>query len=1032
MSDHPLPESESISDGPRAAALPAPHQPNALEPNEPARPEPRRLEDLDHPYSAFPSVDLRFTAYPENAEYGLGKRHVDPYALFAFENWLIQSFGDYFALYLEDPIFPVADDIVWDLDGPRQYLAVPYEYIPEGEVTSYGRVSRVSSGNESTSPDRTLLIKTDRPGGVDRDPGIPWHTGLIMRVEGFPEGSSVGAGDVAGGIWCLINRYEHIRKNDVIELSWDGVFVLHTVSPTEADGSGPIRVFVPKSVIDRGGQLGTLTLRFRVRDVVENFSGEIYQYSKSYFLTAELDPSLLEAPEFLVDNIPFQQIDFDVVFDSDFDVIAYTDRQRPTPSPLHQIIVTLIGTLADGTEVIFPDLEAVEDPNRGSTYIPVDRSIIGQLVGGSFRVSFRWQTAAGVPLGQSGSITITVVGTPVLMPAPDVSPIELGLIPEGEDITVTIPAYEPHDPGWLETLFITHVPTGGGSAIIYRQEQLAGAQGGSYTVRAADLEQFNGLGHIDIYYETNDGAAHILGGSALATRRSLRLGAQIGERMADMPAPRLQGVMGNNVDPADVPGSDVLVTFTYRGTQAGDKLHWSCIGSGLGGSASGTLDINSATAGRELPYPVTRDILDKNNNGSLRVSYSLERTGPPRVVLRSEALAVTVGKGVELDRPIIVGATVFPDELNPLAALNGTEVFVKFRPMLATDLIYVDWLSADGIGSVTEQEQGNPVSHQVAVFIDKRTIAKGIREHGNRIYVQYRFNRGTFPYASQIVALTLLPLQGLPTPYMQGVGDAKDLVLSQLISGARTLTSVWHFIDPDSRIWMEYEGTLADGNRYHETVYSSHRLGESDALTGLQPPTPVEALQRLMDHSSLTIQVWVGFSQSLDKALAVAFPTRTYTVRLDYFRDLTNFNNFNWNGWTNSISGRGGLQIEGAENVIWRATKTGIENIQPGVQKTYMNLTANTRYEVSFYCKTTGTTALVTASINFSGTTVPMTVAPDLNWARFTHTFTTPATPPTQSHVVNIAFSTSGAGVFSMDEILVREVHSVQTTQTAK
>ncbi|WP_236219393.1 hypothetical protein, partial [Pseudomonas rhodesiae] len=83
--------------------------------------------------------------------------------------------------------------------------------------------------------------------------------------------------------------------------------------------------------------------------------------------------------------------------------------------------------------------------------------------------------------------------------------------------------------------------------------------------------------------------------------------------------------------------------------------------------------------------PVTRDILDKNNNGSLHITYSLERQGPPRVVLRSEALNLTVGVGVQLERPEVEEAQKFPDRLDPLAALSGATVLVKFRPMLATD-----------------------------------------------------------------------------------------------------------------------------------------------------------------------------------------------------------------------------------------------------------------------------------------------------------------------------------------------------------
>ncbi|WP_112195623.1 Ig-like domain-containing protein [Pseudomonas sp. LG1E9] len=842
-------------------------------------PLPQRAEDLDHPYSAHPAIPLGPAPYPENGVYGLGIRHVRPYALFAFEKWASQSLHDYYAIYLQDLIFPAADDLVADLAPNRQVLAILEEHVPEGEISTYGRVSRAGSGTESTSPVQTILIKTTRPGGVDKDPGTAWHTGLAMQVDGFPEGTSIGAGDVAGGIWCLIERYDHLRHNDVIELSWDGVFVLHTVSPTEAAGTAPIRILVDKSIIDQGGQLGKLTLRFRVRDVVENFSGEKYQYSKPYFLEAQLDPSLLSAPIVLVDGneLESRQIDFDTQSEATFEVIASTPRQLPSPSPRHQIVVTLLGILADGTTKSFV-LAPVTDNNLGFTFISIDADIIAQLVGGSFRVSFLWQTAGGVPLGQSGSVTITVVGTPVAMPAPQVSPMELGLIPPGEDITVTIPYYEPHSTSWLETLVIEYVPPGGGGAITFRQPQLAGGQGGTRTVTAAELEPFTRRGNINIYYETDDGEAHVLGGSALGVRRSNMLVAQIGDRTADMPEPRLQGAIGNNVDPAAVPGDEVLVTFTYLGTQADDTLYWSCIGSGVNGSASGSFRINAATAGKELPYPVSRRILDNNLNGSLRISYSLERKGPPPLVLRSQVAAFTVGRGVQLDRPIIDGASTFPDELNPLAVLGGAKVIVKYRPMLATDQIHVDWFSVDGIGSDNQQVNGNPATNEVSVSFDPRIIAQGIREGGNTINVQYHFNRGLFPFASEIVALRLLPLTGLPTPTIDGI-PGPILDLSRLNPTARTRVPVWHFIHENQRMWMKYEGIKQDDTPFIENTYTANLVTVDGVNNGINPPTPVDKLTLLKDGSTLKISFWVSLAESLDKNTAVLFGVREYIIQ---------------------------------------------------------------------------------------------------------------------------------------------------------
>ncbi|QXH79099.1 Ig-like domain-containing protein [Pseudomonas salmasensis] len=832
---------------------------------------PQRVEDLDHPYSAYPAIPLSYVP-GEVAVYGLGIRHVRPYALYSFENWTSQSSNDYFAIYFDDLVYAAADDLVEDTTLVRQNLAIPEERMPEGEVVTYGRVRRAGSGSESTSPQQIILIKTTRPGGTDIDPGSSWHTGLVMEVEGFPEGETLRLENIGLGVYCLIESYEHIRKNDVIELSWDGIFVLHTVTSDEAGAAEPIRVFVDKSIIAQGGQRGTLTLRFRVRDVVENFSGEKYQYSKPYFLNAELDPNLLGAPIFLVDDRESRQIDFDTQSGSTFTLIALTDRQFPEPDPKYKITVSLLCTRDDGTSETIR-LGPVPDLNRGFTSIPIENDIIAKVVGGSLRVSFSWQADAPLPR-ESGSITITVVGTKVSMPVPSVSPIELGLIPAGEDITVTIPAYEPHDPGWLETLYITHVPPGGGNATIFSRAQYAGSQGGTYSVTAAELEQFNGRGPIQIYYTTNDGAAHILGGGALAIRPSAMLGAQVGERTADMPAPRLQGAIGNNVDPADVPGSDALVTFTYLDTKAGDTLHWSCVGSGLGGSASGTLTINSATAGKELNYPVTRDILDKNLNGSLRISYSLERAGPPKVVLRSEVLMLTVGKGVELERPIIEGASTSPDELNPLAAISGTRVIVKFRPMLDSDLITVDWITADHHGSFADNVAGNPTTHEASVWIDARTIARGIREGGNTINVQYYFHRGTFLYESVIVPLRLLPLTGLPTPTIEGI-SGPVLDLSQLSPTARTYIPVWSFIHADQLMWMTYE---SEGVVFEDT-YTANEVTDDGVLNGINPPTPVDKIKLLGDGVDLTIKFWASLAERSDKNTAVLFGVRHYTIQ---------------------------------------------------------------------------------------------------------------------------------------------------------
>lgn len=836
---------------------------------------PTRFEDLDPPYSEYPAVPLGTALYPENAVYALGIRQVIPNSAWVFEKWFNWSAGDHYAIYLNDLVNVVASGTAKE-DELRYSLLVKEEHMPKGEVTLYGRVLRIGSSQESTSPLQTILVKTDRPGGIDQDPGLKWHTRLVMSIEGFPENSVINQENAAAGVWALIEPYPNMRKNDKIECSWNGVIVIHILSPEEAAGLTPIRIWISKAIIDQGGLKGELTLRFRVQDVAENFSGEIYQYSKPYHLKSELDPSLSPAPFFLIDGVESSQVDFDTQSEKNFALSCYTGRDTPAPIKPHKVTVTLYATLIDGSTKTFT-LAPVSATNQYVTVVPISREIIGQIVGGSFRASFQMRTDEDSFLEQSGSVTVTVVGTPVSMPGVSITPIELGLIDPNNDIDVGIPFYEPNDPNWQQTLVIETREPGGGNEV-YTESRLAGPQGGSYHITSQVLQRFKGKTAY-FYYLVNDGAVHIFGGQALAIRKSLEVGAQVGERVATLPAPELQYAQGNNINPAHVPGSNLLLTLPDTGSESGDLVHWLAFGSAVGGSASGTITINSATAGKPLVFALNRNLVDINLNGSLRISYSRQRGGPSGLIVRSEILDLTVGVGVQLERPIIEGASLLPDRLNPLAAVAGAWVIVKLMPMLATDQIDVDWLTSDGTGSYTAQVQGNPGTNEVRAFIPPEIVAKGIRPGGNQVSVQYRFTRGTFVYESQVVALELQPLTGLPTPSIDGIGDSMVLELSQLNEQARTRIAKWSFIARNQRMWMTYEGTYEDGTPYVENTYTANLVTETGELNGISPPTPVDKLRRLKDGSQLTIRFWVTLSESADKNSAVLFGVRVHSIQ---------------------------------------------------------------------------------------------------------------------------------------------------------
>ncbi|NCE90362.1 hypothetical protein [Pseudomonas sp. L13] len=982
--------------------------------------------DLDEPYSRFSEVDM--SPFPDEPyDYGLGIRQVVPHLTMLFERWATFNQFDEYYLDTDRDTLPLAGDSVISTTEARYPLHVPDHQVPRGEVFIKGRVVRVGSGTPSESPGQFVYIKTTRPGGVSKDPepGLPgWHDGLTMEVEGFAEGASIKPADITSGLWCDIHAYLHMRRNDLIDLHWDGNEVKQRVTQADVD-AGEVKVHVPKDVIEKGSLKGPITIRYRVIDFVENISGgEKYQFSRPYHLISELDPNLRSAPEFLINGTTALQVDFDKDHASQFSVKAQPDViPPPIPAPPHLVTVTLRATLADGTTKSFV-LDSVEDPNIGETITSVPAEIIFEIVGGSFNASYEWHDSAGKTLGQSASIMIAVVGTPVRMPPLTIEPIELGLIDPDRDCVAHIPDYIPYAFDLWETLVIEEVVAGGGGAY-YEQGELAGAPGGTRLISQAVLQQFRGRSNVVAYYLVDDGKAKKPPGHGVLTvRKSVELGIQVGARNPTMPAARLEGSIGNNISPEHVIGPEVRVILPYTGTQDKDALHYTILGSKPDASLRGTININPGTAGKELPLPVTREVVDLNNGGTLTITYSLLRKGPPEQVLRSEVLKLTVGAGINLVRPVIRGASVFPDQLNPLAALNGTQVIIKF-PMRDNEDIFLDWLTADGTGSTTVEVKGNATTQEVEAPIPERIIAEGIREANHRINVLYRFLRDGIDYKSETVPLVLLTLTGLPNTFIEGIGDVPELQLSRLTAGARTLTPAWHFIHPDCIIWQDFYGIDINGLPFHASTYPGERLGEEGALIGLNRRAPVEQLRLLMDGSTLTIQVWVALSGVPDIARAIPLPTKTYTVRATYFSDLTDFFNYDRNGWENTLNGRGELAVEGAENICWRASKTAGETVQPGLHKTYLDLKANTRYEVSFYCKVSGTTSITTARLELGAMSATRSVEPNRNWAKVSHVFTTPAAPPMQNLTARLSLSVGTAATFMVDQIVVQETSLV-------
>ena len=841
------------------------------------------VEDLDTPY-------VNNVVQPVvGADIGLGIRHIENRLFVTFERWSSLNVGDVYEIYMGGTLAPLASHTL--LSGeetqPRYQLAIPRELIPKGFVyPCYGRVVRVGSSNESTSIKQTWFIKDTRPGGVDQDPGLPYHSELKVHlpIDLQRPGAVLDPDRASLGVLLTIDRYPEIRVRDIIELYWNGHLVRLRLDEDHVGGAKPIEILIEPEIIFRPHGSGQLTIRFRVQDEVLNYSGELQQWSQAVHLESDLDPSLLERPYFLHNSTDTPEVNFDTQGDGHFEVEVYVPNRLPdgsvTPAGT-QIVVTLTGTRVDGS-VLIVELPAFAARINRSAFTDVANSILKQLINGSVQISYELQFPLGTVLGTSRRLMVTVFGTVSTMPPVNVVEDDAGLIdPTLPYITVEFPEYIPYDRNYTVTLRIEAVRPGGGVEF-YEQTLLAGAPPPPTRFRIvlnSDFQRFIGLGDVRIFYRVDDGLLGPLGGvGALTVRESEHLTVQFGERVAEMPPPLLQHVdEHDNLDPANVIGI-AIVTLPYVRTFPGDVFVWYWVGTGVAGSISDEIILNGGTAGKPVEFPVDKVYVDLNNNGEIRLSYTLiPANGGP--VLRSEVLVVSVGPALgNLIRPEVLQASRDPDQLTPEAATTGATIWVSFQQMRPSDRVRACWTGIPGIGTYCETQDGN--TRQTLEFdVPAAVVGANIHPAGRDITVQYFLIRGTRETPSEVLTLRLLALTTLPIPTIEGIGDSPMLDLSRLAGHERTMLNAWHFIHAAQRMWMEYHGEYADGSRYFEATYTANLVTSDGVSQGILPPTPVDELRLLKDGSRLSIQFGVSFDRGSDKSTALLFRVREYIIQ---------------------------------------------------------------------------------------------------------------------------------------------------------
>lgn len=820
----------------------------------------------------------------DGAERGLGIRHIRPWLIVHLQRWVQLKEGDIFKVYMGSYTFALASDEIRadDLGETSFSLVIEDDLVPRGYVfPCFAEVIRFGSGTISRSPPQNWLVKTDRPGGVSTNPY--YHSHLIIHLPPDLEGGGVIDPERAEpGVDLTADPYPNMAVGDTIEVWWNGHKVFLEIDQDHLDGIKPIVVHVSEAIIIAGGN-GWVVIYFRIFDLVFNYSGEVPQWSKPKMVETDLDPYALERPHLVVNGHSVTEVNVDLAGDGPYEAEVYVPRRLPDGT------TTPVGTLIHLTLVVFDD-------NGGNTVTPlpafpariglsattdIDPNYIQMAVNGHVQFFYTLTTATGTLLGTSRRLNVPVSGTKTSMRAITIDKNVGGFIdPSIAYFQAFFPKQiSPYNADWSVT-FRMEALDWTGRLVEYEEELLAGAEEPPpppRTVLHEHFSRFIGLGLVRVFYLIDDGRMRIMGSGIQTVRKSEVLEVTFGEAVRSMPAPKMQYVdLFNNLDIDSIIGNTLNVTLTETRTAPGDIFEWFLRGSASNGSDSDDVTLNSSTAGRQVVIPVEAKYAIANNDGEIRLSYTLQPADGSRKRF-SDVLLITVGKALKLIRPEVAEATRYPDQLAAVAATQGATVVVDIAQMRTTDQIETCWSGIPGIGTYCETQYGN-TSKILHIDIDPDVVGANIQAQGHFIQVQYFVIRGLHRTPSPVLNLELLP-PPFPKSYLEGHALDAVLDLSTLKGTERAFVDRWFFIHHFQRVWFEMLGTYKDGNQFYHAFYYGDLVGLDGEQNGLHPLAPIAEIRKLLDGTQLTMCCAVTYDQTPDLANAVRFLQRDYTVR---------------------------------------------------------------------------------------------------------------------------------------------------------
>ena len=377
------------------------------------------------------------------------------------KNWNAST-GDVITLVTMPDLKPLATKKLepGDEQSNSFFFTIDKSHLPDGEIRLGYEVRLFEQEPPQYSNPLSVLIKTDLPGGVDKDHVEPGHSELKFSLST----KTVYPQDASRGVKATFQPYPNMHRQDVIYLAWGDVLIPQQVAGVGQETTIQI---THGQLVDAGDGIN-LPVEFKVVDIVGN---ESVLWSNTIGVLVDLDGSKLDPPAFITDG-PQGYIELERLNGDPQKTECYSRASEGLEGDMYDITVRAYPPM--GGVVVYRDFKVIERAGAAE-YFFVPYHVVRAAAGGKLEASFVLRRLNDRPDLFSKKIFAQVVGSIVRLEAPFFQNyLNHKVNPIPDSAVVEIPWYDWRKPTDHLTL-IMRQPIPGQETIVHSERRLVGS-----------------------------------------------------------------------------------------------------------------------------------------------------------------------------------------------------------------------------------------------------------------------------------------------------------------------------------------------------------------------------------------------------------------------------------------------------------------------------------------------------------------------------------------------------------------------------